>query len=60
MIRTGTYRNQDGDLVHVRSTMTGYVVTHADGRVETFARATTPGIPPRPMPRNNPFKAGRA
>lgn len=36
MIRTGTYRDKNGQNVHVRRTATGYVVTHADGRVETF------------------------
>jgi hypothetical protein len=36
MIRTGTYKDLNGNNVHVRRTATGYVVRHADGRVETF------------------------
>lgn len=39
MIRTGTYKDLNGNNVHVRRTATGYVVTHADGRVETFKAA---------------------
>ena len=38
MIRTGTYKDLNGNHVHVRRTATGYVVTHADGRVESITR----------------------
>lgn len=32
MLRTGTYRDAQGVLVHVRRTATGYVVTYPNGR----------------------------
>lgn len=35
-MRTGTYRDVNGELVHVRRTATGYTLTRADGTVTSI------------------------
>ena len=60
MIRTGTYKDLNGQNVRVRRTATGYVVTHADGRVESMS--LTGRRPGQPLPQSVPVhsKAARA
>lgn len=38
MLRTGSYRDRSGRPVHVTATDSGYVIRHADGRVEVIGR----------------------
>jgi hypothetical protein len=40
-MRTGTYRDQTGQLATVHTTATGYLVRYADGRVVSISTTAT-------------------
>jgi hypothetical protein len=48
-MRTGTYRDQTGQLATVHPTPTGYLIRYADGRVvsisTTATRCARPDVP---------------
>lgn len=48
MLRCGIYRDKHGDLLKVRRTATGYIVTRPDGSTTTVGlRADADGAPMR-------------
>lgn len=42
-MRTGTYRDRDDNLVHVRRTATGYIIRRIDGGAVAAVRAESDG-----------------